>query len=168
MSRAATASVTLIDGPSGSGKTDLALRMRDGWVGADIPQLLQLESIYPGWDGLAAASRQLHDHVLVPWHSGGVPRWRRWDWELDRPAEWHVLDPARPLIVEGCGALSRANAALAEQRIWVQTDDQTRKRRALERDGELYAPEWERWDAQWRAFVAAEDPRSLATAILLT
>ena len=68
----------------------------------------------------------------------------------------------RPLIIEGCGALSRANRALADVGIWVELDEATRKRRALARDGEAYAPYWDRWAAQEVAFIAREHPQSLA------
>ncbi|MGA1838399.1 ATP-binding protein [Herbiconiux sp. 11R-BC] len=160
--------VILLDGPSGSGKTELALRMRDGWVGADLPTVVHLDSIYPGWDGLEEASAHLAEHLLEPLRDGRPARWRRYDWERAEPAEWHLVDPAHPLIVEGCGALSRRNAALADFAVWVETDDAARKQRALERDGELYAREWDRWEAQWRAFVRRENPRTLATMIVPT
>ncbi|MFB2555056.1 ATP-binding protein [Herbiconiux liangxiaofengii] len=160
--------IILIDGPSGSGKTALALRMRRGWVGDDLPTLVHLDDIYPGWDGLEQASTHVHENLLLPLRSGLPARWQRWDWARDEPAEWTGIDPGRPLIVEGCGALSRQNAALADLTVWVETDDVERKRRALERDGELYAREWDRWDAQWRAFVARERPREVATMVVPT
>lgn len=160
--------IILIDGPSGSGKTALALRMKRAWTGPDHPTLLHLDDIYPGWDGLEAASRHLTDHVLQPLRDGRSARWQRFDWASDERAEWHDIDPERPLIVEGCGALSRANAALSDIRIWVQADEVERKQRALARDGELYAREWDRWETQWRTFVAHEHPRALATFIVPT
>ena len=158
----------LLDGPSGSGKTVLAGRIRDGWVGADRPTIVHLDDVYPGWDGLESASEHIAEHLLEPLRAGREARWRRYDWARAEPAEWHVVDPAHPLLVEGCGALSRRNAALADLAIWVETDDVTRKRRALERDGELYEREWERWDAQWQSFVARERPRELATVVVPT
>ena len=160
--------VILIDGPSGSGKTALAERMRAGWVGGDRPTLVHLDDIYPGWDGLEAASAQLVTELLEPLRAGRPAGWRRWEWAADTAAEWHGVDPAHPLIVEGCGAMSRRAVALADLCVWVEADEVERKRRALERDGELYAREWERWDAQWRAFVAREQPRAAATFVVPT
>lgn len=61
-------------------------------------------------------------------------------------------------MIEGAGAASRAARALADMSIWVELDESTRKRRALERDGELYAPHWERWARQEAAYVARERP----------
>ena len=148
----------LIDGRSGSGKTELA-----DLLAARRPdvQLVHLDDIYPGWDGLDAGSRHISDSVL-----GERPRWRRWDWADEAPAEWHELDPSRPMVVEGCGALSRANRALADFGVWVELDDARRKARALARDGAQYEPHWDRWAAQEDAFLAREDPRSLADVIV--
>ncbi|MCS5718656.1 ATP-binding protein [Herbiconiux sp. CPCC 205763] len=160
--------VILIDGPSGSGKTLLALRMRDHWVGADRPTLVHLDDVYPGWDGLDAAGEQVNRHLLEPLRAGLPARWQRYDWTAGEPAEWHDVDPSHPLIVEGCGALTRSNRALADLAIWVETDDETRKARAIARDGESYLREWDRWDAQWRAFVRRENPRELATMVVPT
>lgn len=44
--------ILLIDGHSGSGKTTFAARVHGalGWP------VIHLEDVYPGWDGLAAAS----------------------------------------------------------------------------------------------------------------
>ena len=153
------ASRVLIDGRSGSGKTTLAAELVTIVPGA---QLVRLDDIYPGWDGLQAASEHVFENVL----SASSPRWQRWDWITDQPAEWTALDPQRPIIVEGCGTLSRQNAALADLRVWVELDEPTRKARALARDGETYAPHWDRWARQEDAFIARENPRELADVTL--
>ncbi|QJU52906.1 ATP-binding protein [Herbiconiux sp. KACC 21604] len=160
--------VILIDGPSGSGKTALAHRVLAEWSGADRPTLVHLDDIYPGWDGLDAASAHVAEHLLRPLRAGLPARWQRWDWAAHRPAKWTEVDPAHPLVIEGCGAMSADNAALADLCIWVEADDGERKRRALARDGELYAREWDRWERQWRRFVQRENPRARATVVVPT
>jgi uridine kinase len=164
--------LVIVDGPSGSGKSTLAdALVRGGDVAAGLApgaQLLRLDDVYPGWDGLEAASRHLERHVLPEMRAHGRPRWRRWDWAADAPAEWHDLDPDRALVVEGCGSLTRAAARLATRRIWVEADDAVRRSRAIARDGEAFGVEWERWDAQWRAHVSREDPRALADVVVRT
>ncbi|RFA19490.1 hypothetical protein B7R25_11705 [Subtercola boreus] len=155
-----TRHVVLIDGRSGSGKTDLATALAERWPAPVV--LVRLDDIYPGWDGLDAASSHIHDELLAP----AAPRWQRYDWATARPAEWSSVDPALPLIVEGMGSLSRQNAPLATLRVWVELDGTTRRRRALARDGSTYEPHWERWAAQERAFIARENPRALADVVL--
>ena len=146
--------VLLIDGRSGSGKSTLAESVAPT-LGA---QLVRLDDIYPGWGGLAAASEHVHEFVLAPRH----PRWRRWDWAGNRPGEWNDLDPALPLVIEGVGALSRANRALATFGVWIERDAATRKRLALARDGALFAAHWDSWAAQEERYIAQEGPRGNA------
>jgi len=151
--------ILLIDGRSGSGKSDLASALVDGWP---VAQLVRLDDLYPGWGGLEEGSRHVRDEVLAR----DAPRWRRWHWLASRPAEWNELDPARPIIIEGAGALSRSNRAFADYALWVELDEPTRKARALARDGETYAPHWDEWAAQESDFIARERPRELADAIV--
>ncbi|PJJ71879.1 hypothetical protein CLV46_1433 [Diaminobutyricimonas aerilata] len=151
--------VLLIDGRSGAGKSDLARLVTGRVPGA---QLVRLDDVYPGWDGLAAGSAHVVAHVLDP----VAPGWRAWDWAAEREGPWGPLDPARPLIVEGCGAASAAARQRAHLTVWVELDAGTRRRRALERDGDAYAPHWERWARQEDAFLAAEHPREGADLVV--
>ena len=146
--------VLLIDGRSGSGKSTLAEQIAP----ALRAQLVRLDDIYPGWSGLAAASQHVHDFVLAPTN----PRWQQWDWQNDRPGPWHDLDPSRPLVIEGVGALTRANRALATFAVWLERDPETRKRLALARDGAVFAANWDAWASQEDEFIEREHPRGLA------
>jgi uridine kinase len=148
--------VILIDGRSGSGKTKRASELVTR-LGA---QLVRLDDIYPGWDGLAAASERVRTDILLG------NRWRRWDWAADAQAEWNDLDPTRPLVVEGSGALSKTNRELATLGIWVELDEPTRKVRALARDGAMYEPHWDAWAAQEQRFFDRERPDLLADLVL--
>ena len=62
----------LIDGRSGSGKTELARSIAAHWPEA---QLVRLDDLYPGWDGLDAGSAAVPG-ILTDF------RWRAWDLSL--------------------------------------------------------------------------------------
>jgi uridine kinase len=149
--------VLLIDGRSGSGKTELASA-----IARDNPdaELLRLDNVYPGWGGLELGSAHVHNVVLIE------HRWQRWDWLTSELTEWNDLDPSRPLIIEGCGALSAINRSLATFGVWVEFDDGGRKQRALARDGDWFVPHWDEWAAQEDAFMARENPRAVADLIV--
>lgn len=155
--------VVLIDGPSGAGKSTLADALVAQWPGSTRPQLVRMDDIYPGWDGLDAAVRHLCRHVLEPRRAGSAAAWQRYDWTENRPAEWHPLEAARPLVVEGCGTLAAAHEPLSQVRVWLAADDALRKQRALDRDGEAFRSHWDQWQQEWATYLEREEPERHAT-----
>lgn len=151
---AAERAVVLIDGRAGAGKTTVATQLCEAWPGQP-PELVSMDEFYPGWDGLASAACGL-PHLI---ERGGFTTW---DWAQHRPGAWRSLDPQRPLIVEGCGALTPASKALATYGIWLEVPAPVRRERALARDGDLFAPYWERWATQEDAHWYRHYPRQLA------
>lgn len=151
--------VLLIDGGSGSGKTTLGIALQTGLCVLGQPaQLVSLDDCYPGWDGLAAASEMVARDILNP----EVPGYRRWNWATSQPAEWVDIDPDRPLIVEGSGALTPESAAYATLSVWLERDADDRRQAALDRDGAAFIPHWDRWAAQERRHWSAHRPWELA------
>ncbi|WP_241978401.1 ATP-binding protein [Cryobacterium sp. Hz9] len=155
--------VVLIDGPSGAGKSTLADALVAQWPGTVHPQLVRLDDIYPGWDGLDSAIRHLGRFVLAPRHRGKPAAWQRYDWTKNQAAEWHPLDAARPLIVEGCGTLAAVHEPLSDVRVWLGAGDALRKQRALDRDGEAFRTHWDQWQQEWATYVEQETPENRAT-----
>lgn len=152
--------LVLLDGRSGAGKSTLAgLLARPG-----EPQFA-LELVYPGWDGLQAASEILTRDILTPRAEGRAGHWRRWDWVVGAPAETHEVAPGTALLVEGVGAITRESVRFADVAVWLDAPSALRRRRALDRDGDAYAPFWDRWAAQEEVHIATNDPRSLATHV---
>lgn len=163
---AAANPVVLIDGGSGAGKSSLAALLVRRWPVIGHVQLIALDSLYPGWDGLDDGAERALDGILRPHGRGFLGTWRRWDWDSQTEAESHAVDPALGVIVEGSGILRPSTAGLADVRIWVESAEESRKARALARDGDTYRPHWDRWAAQERLHVERDDPRALATRIV--
>lgn len=163
---AAANPVVLIDGGSGAGKSSLAARLVRRWPVSGHVQLIALDSIYPGWDGLDEGAERALEWILRPHGRGYLGTWRRWDWEAQAEAESHAVDPALGVIIEGSGILRPATARLADVRVWVESAELVRKARALARDGDTYRPHWDRWAAQERRHIERDDPRALATRIV--
>lgn len=154
----------LIDGPSGAGKSTLTDALVAAWP--DAVSLVRMDNIYPGWGGLLDGSELVHTHLIGPRSRGADARWQRHDWVGDTAAEWHAVPSDRSLILEGCGALSRANAPLATLRVWLDADDAIRKRRALARDRGAFDVHWDEWDRQFARFVDTEHPAATADIVL--
>lgn len=162
---AASNPVVLIDGRSGSGKTSLARRLVAQWPLRGRVQLVALDSLYPGWDGLRDSVELARDAILRPHARGLVGVWQRWDWEVGAPAEAHAVDPSLPLIVEGSGLLTAETSALGDVRVWLESPAPSRMRRALARDGDTYRPHWARWAAQEEEHLVTDGPPLRATHV---
>jgi hypothetical protein len=151
--------VVLVDGRSGAGKTTLAAALAP----LLSARVVSLDVLCPGWGGLEAGSRAVHETVLREHRPG----YREWDWQLSAPAAWHALDPVQPLVIEGCGTLTRTNRALASLGVWVERDPVERKSLALARDPETFPPHWDDWAAQEEALIARERSPELADALVV-
>ncbi len=160
---AASNPVVLVDGRSGAGKTSFARALVAAWPQRGRVQLVALDSIYPGWDGLDEGVELARTSILVPHARGMIGVWERWDWTAGLPAEAHAVDPSLPLIVEGSGLLTPATAKLGDVRVWLESPAASRKRRALDRDGDAYRPYWDRWARQEQRHIERDDPVRHAT-----
>jgi uridine kinase len=144
--------VVAIDGRSGAGKTSLAAGLR-AELGAPV---VTLEDLYGGWDGLERGIDLLVAEVLVPLSAGRAARVPRYDWVAAAWGTPWVLEPPEVLIVEGVGAGARRAAAYESVLVWIEVPAPVRKKRALDRDGETFAPHWDMWAVQEDAMLACE------------
>ncbi|KRC66649.1 hypothetical protein ASE12_18850 [Aeromicrobium sp. Root236] len=155
--------VVAVDGPSGSGKTSFAGELAEA-AGAAV---LHLEDLYPGWHGLAATPPLVHA-VLEAIAVGNVGTAPRWDWVGDRPGPLVHVPPARILVLDGVGSGAAMLRPFVSLLIWVEAPVDVRKRRALARDGDVYAPFWDIWAAQEAVHFAAEQTRRHADVVVHT
>lgn len=151
-----------IDGRSGSGKTSLARGLARAWHAP----VLSMDSVYPGWSGLAVATDLLVEHVLRPLSRGEHPAVPTWDWLADRPGPALPLPVADRLVVEGCGATVGAAAPFVGTRVWLEGPADLRRERAIARDGELFAAHWDMWAAQEESVFTADRTRERAHVVL--
>ena len=132
--------VVTIDGYSGSGKSTLAAalaRLVAGW------QVLHLDDWYPGWDGLEAGVG-IARRIAADLRAGRASSYEAWDWENGATGATTRV-PLAPTIIEGCGAIE----AVADLAVWIaDPGEDERRHRALARDGQTYAPHWQRWADQ--------------------
>lgn len=178
------APIVVMDGQSGSGKSTMMRQLTDTLRMAGVRHLhvARPDEWFPGWHGLHAGS-ELTAILLTgqPLLRGTRTRAahpplcgrRLWDWETNTWAGVHLLDPTRPLLIEGSGSLTPVTAAAASLRIWVEAPtgadggETERRERALTRDGATFEPWWEVWAAQEATHIAAHNPRSLADYVVV-
>lgn len=156
--------VIAVDGPSGSGKTTVAAILARELAAP----VVQMDDLYPGWDGLADGVGLVTSQVLEPLARGERPAYRVWDWGRGHWGGTRAVPPANLLIVEGVGSSVGPAGYYAALRVWVEADLQTRMRRGIERDGEAFRPHWQRWAAQEEALFAADGTRERADIVIDT
>jgi uridine kinase len=153
-----TRELIVVDGRSGSGKTAWAAAL-SAELGFEV---LSLDELYPGWDGLDAG-QAFASRTLIPlWMESGEITVPQWDWsKMSYSSTRHLRSP-EGLILEGCGALSAFSAQWAHRTVWLSTSDEERYRRAIARDGDTYRPHWQRWARQEERFIALHRSPTLA------
>jgi uridine kinase len=154
--------VVAVDGRSGAGKTSLAVAL----AAALRAPVVTLEDLYGGWDGLEHGIDLLVAEVLQPLAAGRAARVPRYDWVRGEWAEPWTLAPPGLLVVEGVGAGARRAARYESALIWLEETAAVRRRRALDRDGDTFAPHWDRWAAQEDALLEREHTRDRADLVL--
>ena len=163
--------IVLIDGRSGAGKTHFARKLADTlWRELEqAPRIVHMDDLYPGWDGLREGSLYLLRNIIQPISRGETANWQHWNWArgvrgktADATNGWREFSGGTPLIVEGCGSLSRETAKLAELSLWIHADSNSRRQRWISRDGDRFGEHWHRWAAQEDDFYEAERSERLA------
>lgn len=141
-----------IDGRSGSGKTAYTAR--------HFPRanVIRMDDLYPGWDGLIEGTVTLAERVLRPLREGERAAYRRFDWYTGAFADEVVVEPADLIVVEGVGSSAPPATGFFDERIWLSADNAVRRARALARDGDTFAPHWDRWAAQEDTLFPADPP----------
>jgi para-aminobenzoate synthetase len=158
-----TTKVVAVDGPSGAGKTAFA----GGLAAATGADVLHLEDLYPGWHGLARTPPVVAD-VLASVAVGGTGSARRWDWQRGVPGAELRVRPSRLLVLDGVGSGASVVRPFLSLLIWVEAPADVRKQRALDRDGDTYAPYWDVWAAQEAEHFTAEQTRRHADLVVRT
>jgi uridine kinase len=157
-----------VDGPAGSGKSSLAARLAARAEARGLKVLvLHMDDLYDGWDGATRGFGLLRDHVLSRLAEGREGRYRRYDWNLGAYAERHVVPVSVDLlIVEGVTAADRGAEPWPSLRIWIETSNDIRLDRGIDRDGEALRDRWLDWMRWERDHFAAENTRERADVIV--
>ncbi len=153
--------IVAIDGRAGAGKTTLA-----GPLAAALgAQLVRLDDLYAGWNGLREGITVLVDSVLAPLAAGGVASPPTYDWgaQTYRPGE--PLQIGTRLVIEGVGAGSLLAAPFLNCLVVVTADQSVREARALARTSDPFDGHWDTWARVEDEYFATDAPRERANFV---
>jgi uridine kinase len=134
-----------LDGRAGAGKTTLAAELAEVYAGSVA--VVHLDDLYEGWSGLPTVGRRIRDELLPPLAAGRPASIRRWDWAAGRLGAALTVPVADALILEGVGSYARSYDEYVSLVVWIDAPTDVRRSRALGRDGDVFAPYWDRWAA---------------------
>ncbi|MBJ7280813.1 MAG: ATP-binding protein [Rhodoluna sp.] len=156
--------IILIDGRAGSGKSTLAEKIQNDLFrqGESMPRIIHMDDLYEGWHGLAAGTEYLQRFILSPLLTKQTASWQEYNWQIESRDRWREFSGGTPLIIEGCGAINQYTSSIAHLGIWLEVDEETRRQRWLERDGEIFDQYFDTWAAQELDFIAREKSPTLA------
>ncbi|TDD60581.1 hypothetical protein E1263_10830 [Kribbella antibiotica] len=157
-----------IDGPAGSGKSTLAARFEARAKARDLNVfVIHMDDLYDGWAGAERGFGLLRDHVLQRMADGREGRYRRYDWNAGAYAELHVVPVTVDLlIVEGVTSCDRDADAYQSLRLWIETSNEIRLDRGIERDGEALRDHWLEWMRWERDHFATQQTRDRAQVVV--
>jgi len=161
-----------IDGRAGAGKTLLAARLANqistACAGAGPVTTVHMDDLYEGWDGLPGVADVVASQLVEPWATGEPALAGVWDWHHRQrlePVEW----PLTPVVIlEGVGSWSQRIDDAVCSLIWLECDEPTRRRRALNRDPGVFDLYWNRWAADEEQVHGREQTRINADLVIDT
>ena len=164
-----------IDGCGGSGKSTLAEHIVSKYVGGQIIHMddfykpsnerlqLEISKKEPGADYDVIRLKQ---DIISPIINGIEARFQRYDWDLDKLAEWHTVEPNGLIIVEGVYSISDQLHNKYDIKIYVECNRELRLKRGLVRDGENALDFWEHWMTEEDKYLQEQKPRDRSDFII--
>jgi dephospho-CoA kinase len=160
--RAGSTRVVAVDGPSGAGKSSLATAL----AGELSAQVVPIDDLIPGWDGVAAGPAIMLRDVVQPLSLGRDGAYRRYDWLTHQYAELQAVPLADVVVLDGCGCGSRGLAPYLSLLVWVDAPRELRFERGIARDGDAFRPHWAAWERDSQALFAAEGTAARADVVI--
>ncbi|HZU66539.1 MAG TPA: AAA family ATPase [Ktedonobacteraceae bacterium] len=157
-----TTRIIAIDGPGGAGKSSFAEQLSQQLGNAPI---LHTDD-FASWENPLNWWPRLLRQVLEPLSHNETARYQRYDWVTKRLAEWHEIQPAGYLLLEGVSSSREAFRPYLTFSIWIETPRQERLQRGLQRDGEAARPQWEEWMAHEDEYIEREHPEQKADLVI--
>lgn len=156
-----------VDGRAGSGKTTLGRAVNRAASEVGTSRLIQMDDLYEGWSGLGNdLTARIDSELLGPLREDRPGRYRRYDWEREQFAEWHTVEPADILVIEGVGSGASAYHKSITTLVWVEAPRELRIKRGIARDGDEVLDKWLIWMADEDVLFARERTRERAGVLV--
>jgi uridine kinase len=164
-----------IDGCGGAGKSTLAeqivskygsgqiIHMDDFYKPSSERLQLKMDKKAPGAD---YDIKRLIQDVINPITNVMEAKYQRYDWIMDKLAEWHTVQPNGLIIIEGVYSISDQLYNKYDIKIFVECNRELRLKRGLERDGENALNFWKQWMIGEDKYIQEQKPQERSDFII--
>lgn len=121
---------------------------------------------FAAWDNQFNWWPRLLERVLLPLSRNKAARYQRFDWDIQRLAEWHTIEPGSLVVLEGVSSSRAKFRPFLSLTVWVDTPRELRLKRGNERDGEGMREAWLGWMAAEDEWAVEEDARAHANLVI--
>ncbi|MDV4152702.1 uridine kinase [Clostridium sp. AL.422] len=165
-----------IDGASGSGKSTLAEHITSKYGSG---QIIHMDDLYKPSNerihldiskkesGADYDIKRLSNDIIIPIINGIEGKYQRYDWDMDKLAEWHTVKPKGLIIFEGVYSISNQLYNEYDIKIFVECNRELRLKRGLERDGESALDFWKQWMLEEDKYFQEQKPKDKSDFIIL-
>jgi uridine kinase len=151
-----------VDGPGGAGKSTFARELSEAAGGASVIHTDDFATV----DNPIDWRPRLLEEAIEPLIRGDAAHHRRNDGASETLAEWHTIEPAPIVIIEGVSAGRSEWAAHLSFLVWIETPPDQRLRRCIERDGIAARDDWDSYKAGEDAHFARDLTRERADVVI--
>jgi len=105
-----------IDGLGGSGKSTVTKLIKEGMPNTAI---IEMDDFYVPELQIADWDR-VFEQVIKPLKNNAAVSYQRFDWDSNKLAEWHAVEPGGIVVIEGVYSLHEKLRANYDYKIWVE------------------------------------------------
>ena len=103
---------------------------------------------------------------MEPLRHNQMAHFQKFDWQASRLGQWEAVESCSVVIMEGMGSSRSEFCHYLNFSIYIETDQELRLKRGIERDGEEILPLWQEWMVEEDEYVLRDQPQKYADLVL--
>lgn len=164
--------VIAIDGRCGSGKSTLGNKLAET-LHSDV---LHMDDFYLRKEQRTPERYRTpgenvdHERVeayLKKWYQGNPFTWQKFDHETFEPGKTFLTYPGKKLVVEGSYSMHESLRRFYTMTVFVQCDEETRRKRLMKREGAKYIDFVRRWIPLEELYFRSEHIEEISDVIFM-
>lgn len=154
--------IICIDGCGGAGKTTFATKLSSELNNCPIIHTDDFAS----WEEPLSWYTRMKDQVLKPLSENTKAYYQKYDWGKRKLTKWISIEPQSFIIIEGVSSCRIDFRPYISYGIFIETNQDLRLQRGLDRDGEHMKEQWLKWMKEEALYLKEHQPQKFANLII--